>query len=941
MRIRQRLFQVLILVCLLATLSAPENAKSATSHTPQEQAQGLLEEMTPEEKVGQLFLVTFSGTDLNPDLPIYQLITQYHIGGVILSRANGNIPEEEGVEGIRGLTNKLQEIEYNNSYEEQDMPAETSPPAYIPLFVGLSQEGDNSVHTQIMGEVSPLPSQMAIGATWNPDLAKQVGDVAGRELSLLGVNLLLGPSLDVLETPHPGEPSDLGVRIFGGDPYWVGRMGQAYIEGVHEGSQNQILVVGKYFPGLGSADRLPEEEIATVRKSLEQLQQIELAPFFAVTGNAPSPEATVDGLLTSHIRYQGLQGNIRSTTRPISLDPRAFELLMELEPFGVWRQNGGLMISDSLGSQALRYFYDPAGETFNARQVALEAFFAGNDILYLGDFADSGFADSGFTDSDLPDAYTTITNTLEFFAQKYAEDQTFAERVDQSVLRVLSKKFTMYTYFALSQVSPTASLSALEDKSQIASEVARQGVTLISPGISELNDTLPNPPTRNDLIIIITDSFESEPGRGPGLDVNALQESILRLYGPQAGQQIAAWNLISYTYEDIIQFLDFPADFEAIAKNFSRANWIIVAALNTTRDRPSSLALQRLLSERQDLIRDKKLVVFAFNAPYYLDATNISKINAYYGLYSKLPSFVDVAARILFKEISNPPGDLPVSVPGIGYDLISATSPDPGRTFSIYLGEAPSREENSDQPAETPSFPVYNVGDVVNLQTGVILDHNGNPIPDGTPVQFVASTQGESAYLPLVETKDGQAQTSLLIEVAADVQVYAISSPAESEILQIKVASQEQEVIEEATAQPTITPTATPTLTSTPNMEKRITTIQLPKAELTWLTWQVWVLSLLIITGFSLGVYLFGAILGQVRWGLRWGFSAFIGGFMVYNYLGLELPGSDWLTSVPTPSPMWNIVIAVLAGSALGWGIAFVVQQAERRGAVSSEQSMS
>ena len=63
--------------------------------------------------------------------------------------------------------------------------------------------------------------------------------------------------------------------------------------------------------------------MATVRKSLEELKQVELAPFFAVTGDATSPESTTDGLLLSHIRYQGFQGNIRATTKPVSFDAQA------------------------------------------------------------------------------------------------------------------------------------------------------------------------------------------------------------------------------------------------------------------------------------------------------------------------------------------------------------------------------------------------------------------------------------------------------------------------------------------------------------------------------------------------------------------------------------------------------------------------------------------
>jgi beta-glucosidase-like glycosyl hydrolase len=143
-------------------------------------------------------------------------------------------------------------------------------------------------------------------------------------------------------------------------------MGKNYIQGVHEGSTNRVAVIAKHFPGRGSSDRMPDQEVATVRKSLEQLKQIELAPFFAVTGSASGDPSRTDGLLVSHIRYQGFQGNIRVSTRPVSFDSTALEQLMQLEPISGWRTNGGIVVSDDLGSQAVRKFYDPLEQTFDA-----------------------------------------------------------------------------------------------------------------------------------------------------------------------------------------------------------------------------------------------------------------------------------------------------------------------------------------------------------------------------------------------------------------------------------------------------------------------------------------------------------------------------------------------------------------------------------------------
>ncbi len=244
-------------------------------------------------------------------------------------------------------------------------PTPTSTPAnYIPLFIGISQDGDGYPNDQILNGLTPLPDLMALGATWNPALAEQVGAVAGKELSSIGFNLYFGPSLDVLESPGSTLGNGLGASAFGGDPYWVGAMGSAYITGLHTGSNGRLMVIADHFPGRGSADRPAGGEPATVRKSLEQLKQIELAPFFSVTGNASTPESTADGLLVSHIRYQGFQGNIRSTTRPVSFDPQALSQILSLPAFATWRAAGGLMVSDDLGSQTVRQFYDPGGQSF-------------------------------------------------------------------------------------------------------------------------------------------------------------------------------------------------------------------------------------------------------------------------------------------------------------------------------------------------------------------------------------------------------------------------------------------------------------------------------------------------------------------------------------------------------------------------------------------------
>jgi beta-N-acetylhexosaminidase len=90
---------------------------------------------------------------------------------------------------------------------------------------------------------------------------------------------------------------------------------------------------------------------------------------------------------------------------------------MSLPVLSAWRQNGGVMVSDNLGSRAVRRFYELAdpNQPFDASRVALNAFLAGNDLLYLGDI----------TAGEDPDAYTTTINIVSFFTQKYQDDLGF------------------------------------------------------------------------------------------------------------------------------------------------------------------------------------------------------------------------------------------------------------------------------------------------------------------------------------------------------------------------------------------------------------------------------------------------------------------------------------------------------------------------------------
>jgi len=200
---------------------------------------------------------------------------------------------------------------------------------YVPLTIALQQAGGGAPYDQILSGLTELPSPLAIGATWNPDLAESVGRVAGAELSALGINMLIGPSPDVLDMARVTGARDDGAQVFGGDPFWVAELAQAYYRGAQAGGEGRLAVAAPHFPGQGASNRDWDQEIPTIRSSLEQLIRVDLLPFSRLAEGEVGER--VDALVTAHIRFQGLLerqttkacSSARRQTRSRSTPPRS------------------------------------------------------------------------------------------------------------------------------------------------------------------------------------------------------------------------------------------------------------------------------------------------------------------------------------------------------------------------------------------------------------------------------------------------------------------------------------------------------------------------------------------------------------------------------------------------------------------------------------------
>ena len=761
----------------------------------------LLNSFSVEQKVGQLFVVPFDGPNVDPESDIGVLIQTYKVGGVVIQASNSNFRNTPNTPAdIATLTNQLQTYTANNQT--------------MPLLIAVDREGDGWPYTRITGGTTAIPSAMSIGATWDTQNAYAVGKIVGQELSAMGINLLLGPVLDVLNDPRPSGRGDIGTRTFGGDPFWVGAMGQAYIQGIHEGSNNKLATVAKHFPGHGGSDRLPDNEIATVDKSLQELKRIELAPFFDVTALG-KPGAT-DAMMSSHIRYRGFQGDIRRFTAPISFDEAGMNTLLTLPEFVPWRAAGGLIVSDALGVPAVRKHYDPTLQTFPHRRIAREAFLAGNDILILAQF-------------DLRSIWSVqfenIKDTITFFQNEYRQNKAFANRVDAAVERILRLKLNLFPNLSPNtlMVDPDVALAVSGQGQTVANEIASQSLTLLHPTPAEYAQRFIRPPGGDDKLLIISDvrkaraCFRADCDPFEPLPYRAFEDLILQFYGPESTGQIQTENIDSISFEELKQALVGPliavegaetADDttneslrppEEVVNLIQAANWLIFAQLDLNTERyPSSDALKLFLGQSLSGLYNKNIIVYALNSPYYLDTTEINKLSAYFGVYSKTSPHLELAVRTLFDDLK-PQGASPVNVDGTGYDLTQALAPDYIRSFPVQVLNI--------SPADLQP-PVS-----VSLKAGPILDKNGNPVPDGTPVEFKASySDGQVVAVPPASTLQGMAEMAITLNQPGTVEIFALSGETQSQRPQLVTVAAPPD-----TPTPSPSPSPSPTITPLPS----------------------------------------------------------------------------------------------------------------------------
>ena len=143
-----------------------------------------------------------------------------------------------------------------------------------PLLIALDQEngGVNSLFDE--DYICQFPSAMGIAAAGSPELAYTIAKATATEIAACGVNMIIGPVLDVL-TNARYQP--LGVRATSDDPQEVSQYSIAAIKGYKDAG---LSTCGKHFPSYGNLDFLGSNlDIPIITQTLEELSLSAIVPF--------------------------------------------------------------------------------------------------------------------------------------------------------------------------------------------------------------------------------------------------------------------------------------------------------------------------------------------------------------------------------------------------------------------------------------------------------------------------------------------------------------------------------------------------------------------------------------------------------------------------------------------------------------------------------------
>jgi beta-N-acetylhexosaminidase len=567
-------------------------------------AEKTLHKLSPEEKVGQLFMVWVRAEFLNVNAPEYlQLrdsIGKYHLGGLIMT--------------VRWDPPFLYR---NQPYEAAELLNRLQQDSKLPLLIAADFE--RGVTMRLHG-ATEFPHAMAFGAAGKPEYAQAFGRITAQEARAIGVHWNFFPDADV--NSNPANPI-INTRSFGEDPQQVGDLVVAYVRAARASG---MMTTVKHFPGHGDTATDSHLGVAQVTGDMARLTSVELPPF------RKAIEAGVDSVMVAHVSVPALDSNPNhvATTSPAIVTG----LLKNQLGFK------GIVVTDALDMAGLTRLYGA-----HIGRAAVDAFKAGNDLLLIP--------------ADLDASYRAMVEAV-------SSGEIPTAQLDASVLKILKAKASLTLHKTrLVNVEALPTLVGKPENLALGQQIANDAVTLVrdngkllplkSSGtaaaglpyqrVEEVRD--------NTVAIIFSDDMRTEAGR--------TLERQIRERVPDAHVIYVDPRVASVMADDVLKAVDNARSAIAAVYEVPVAGRVMKGANGLTNSVGLSDASGALLQKVLDHAAEKTAVL-AMGNPYL--AQDFPAVQNYLCTFSNATVSEVSAVKALFGEIAIR-GHLPVSIPNI------------------------------------------------------------------------------------------------------------------------------------------------------------------------------------------------------------------------------------------------------------------------------------
>ncbi len=297
-----------------------------------EKIEKILNDMTIEEKIAQMFIVYYNKNTVDDELK--ELIVNTKPGGFILMQEN-----------------------YTTYNKTKKFISDIKKYSEIPPIISTDQEGGIVQRLQYLSDVNPtyIPYMYNLGKTKNQELAYNVGKVIAEELRTLGINVTYAPVVDVYSNKNN---TVIGKRSFSTDTTTVSKMAISLATGLED---NKVIATYKHFPGHGDTATDSHINVPIINKTIQELSETELVPFLSAIHN----DAKI--IMIGHIALPKITNN----NTPATLSKEIVTGILKDK-----LQYQGLIITDALNMGAIT-------KNYSEKEVYTKAVEAGVDLLLM------------------------------------------------------------------------------------------------------------------------------------------------------------------------------------------------------------------------------------------------------------------------------------------------------------------------------------------------------------------------------------------------------------------------------------------------------------------------------------------------------------------------------------------------------------------------------